>query len=153
MSSRARSNNLLLKWLLPLALKVKEPLSFLSESEQHSSNTSLMFGLRASAMVSAVTGSKRTLVAVLKKCAPGSSYSPLNPDQSKRGRSLDSLGDLFSNSPFFLSPYLICRKDVSDALRIYTTESIFVCQSFEVISHLPFNQILKFPGRPLENIF
>ena len=112
-----------------------------------------MFGLRASAMVSAVTGSKRTLVAVLKKCAAGSSYSPLNPDQSKRGRSLDSLGYLFSNSPFFLSPYLICRKDVSDALRIYTTESMFVCQSFEVISHLPFNQILKFPGRPLENIF
>ena len=44
-----------------------------------------MFGLRASAMVSAVTGSKRTLVAVyvLEKCAPGYSYSPLNPDQKR----------------------------------------------------------------------
>ena len=53
----------------------------------------------------------------------------------------------------FLSAYLICCKDVSDALRIYTAESMFVCQSFEVISDLPFNQILKFPGRLLENIF
>ena len=113
-----------------------------------------MFGLRASAMVSAVTGSKRTLVAVLKKCAPGSSYSPLNPDQNTTGRLLNSLRYLFSNSPFFcLHIYLICRKDVSDALRIYTAESVFVCQSFEVISNLLFNQILKFPGRLLENIF
>ena len=46
--------HLLSKLLLPLALKVKEPLSFLSESEQYSSHTSLMFGLRASAMASAV---------------------------------------------------------------------------------------------------
>ena len=53
MSSRA-VQHLLSKLLLPLALKVKEPLSFLSESEQYSSHTSLMFGLRASAMASAV---------------------------------------------------------------------------------------------------
>ena len=47
---------------------------------------------------------------------------------------------------FVLSPYFSCRKDVSDALLHYWIDGRYVCQSFDLISDLPFNQILKFPG-------
>ena len=71
MSSRALSNNLLSKLLLPQPLKVKEPLSFLPESEQYSSNTSLMFRLRASAMASAVNRIKENTRRCTSKVCPG----------------------------------------------------------------------------------
>ena len=66
-----------------------------------------------------LTGSKRTLVAALQKCAPGSSSFPLlNSDQNKTDRLWDSLRDLFSNSSSeFLENFSFClhTQDVSDA--------------------------------------
>ena len=70
MSSSALSNNLLSKRLLPLALKVKKPLSFLSENEQYSSNTLLMFGLRPSVMASAVELDQREHLSLYFKIVP-----------------------------------------------------------------------------------
>ena len=140
--------HLLSKLLLPLALKVKEPLSFLSESEQYSSHTSLMFGLRASAMASAVNWIKEKLHSSLH-------FNSVPLALIIRDRLWDSSRDLFSNSLwvlrklFVLSRYFSCRKDVSDALLHYWIDGRYVCQSFDLISDLPFNQILKFPGRLL----
>ena len=80
-----------------------------------------------------VTGSRRTLVAVLQKCAPGSSHSLLNSDQNKGDRLLDSLRDLFSNSPTeFLESFFFVSILKFSAVKTF----LMLCES--TVSHLTY---------------